>query len=193
MRTTSLFTLVAVLLGALGCVPVFGTSLWTDTSRSVISDRRAAAIGDIITILVEERTTTSLQADHKTEKSMGNTAGGSAGLLRFFPSLSASADRSTAGTGTSTQSAQFVDRFSGTVTAITPQGNLQIEANRRVQVNKDELTVTVTGMVRPDDIAADNTIMSTQVADMKLQWSGTGPIAEKQRPGLISRFLSFLW
>ena len=187
------FGLAVVILGGLVCGPARAASLWTDSARSVIADRRAAAVGDIITILVEERTTTSLQADHKTQKSMENTAGGSAGLLRFFPSLAASADRSTTGTGTSTQSAQFVDRFSGTVTAITPQGNLTIEAARRVQVNKDELTVTVTGMVRPDDIAADNTIMSTQVADMKLQWSGTGPIAEKQRPGIISRFLSFLW
>ena len=168
-------------------------SLWTAGSRPLTSDRRAARPGDIITILVVEKSTASHQAAHETDKKLSAGGGPGGGILGFFPDLSVKAGRSTSGSGSSTQTTSLVDRISGIVTAVTPQGNLQIQAVRRVKINRDELTLTVTGLVRGDDVSPENIVLSTQVADCRLEWSGRGAIPEKQRPGLLSSVLSWLW
>ena len=170
-----------------------GGSLWSANSRALITDRRAARPGDIITIVVVQKSAASHQAAHETEKSLNASGGPGGGVLGFFPELSVKADRGTSGSGTTTQTTSLVDRISGIVTAVTAQGNLQIQATRRVKLNKDELVLTMTGVVRPDDVSPDNVVSSTQVADCRMEWSGTGPIPGKQRPGLLSALLALLW
>ena len=172
---------------------VTADSLWKAGSVSVIADRRAAKVGDVVTILVAERSVASHQASHDTDKTMEVAGGPGAGLLTFFPELSVSTERETSGKGSTTQSTQLVDRVSGMVTEVTREGMLRVEAVREVKLNREELTLTVTGLVRPDDIAADNTVLSTQMADCRIAWRGRGPIPDKQRPGLISALLSLLW
>jgi len=90
-------------------------------------------------------------------------------------------------------STRLVDRISGLVLEVTPQGHLRIEASRRVKLNRDELTLTLSGVVRRDDVRPDNTVLSTQIADCHMKWSGRGPVPDKQRPGVISALLSLLW
>jgi flagellar L-ring protein precursor FlgH len=168
-------------------------SLWRPGSRSLIADRRAARPGDILTILVVERSATSHQAAHETEKKLSASGGPGGGMLALFPEVSVKGERTTSGTGSASQSTSLVDRISAVVTAVTPQGNLQVQAVRRVRLNKDELVLTISGLVRPEDITAENSVLSAQVADCRMEWSGHGPIPEKQRPGLLSRLLSLLW
>lgn len=182
----ALWTPLCSPLGAAG-------SLWRSESRALITDHTAARVGDIVTIIVVERSTTAHQAAHQTGKTLEASAGPGGGILGFFPDLSVKGSRTTSGTGTATQSTRLVDTVSGIVTAVTPQGNLQIAAVRRVTLNKDDLALTITGTVRPQDIGPDNTVLSTQVAGCRMEWSGRGPIPEKQRPGLLSALLSLLW
>ena len=146
-----------------------------------------------MTILIVERSATSHQAAHETEKNMEASGGPGGGVLNWFPELSMSADRSTSGRGSTSQTTRLVDRISGQVTAVTPEGSLRVEAERSVKLNRDELTLKVSGLVRPDDIGPRNEVLSTQIADCQMKWSGSGPIPEKQRPGLISALLSLLW
>lgn len=189
--TAALLILLAGVLAAAG--PCSAESLWKPNSRSLIADRRAQAQGDVVTIIIVERSATSHKAAHNADKKLDVSGGPGEGLLQFFPNFSLSAGRSTSGTGTTTQATTLVDRLSGVVAGVTPEGNLVIEASRRLKLNADELTLTLTGLVRPDDISPENTILSTQIADCEMEWSGSGPIPEKQRPGLISTLLSFLW
>ncbi len=192
----TLHTPLALLtLASIACSPSasLATSLWQPNSRALIADRRAAALGDIVTIIIVQHSATSHKATHKAEKELEVGGGPGAGLLQFFPNLSVSTERATEGSGASTQSTSLVDRISGVVAAVTPEGNLQIEASRNLKLNADELTLTLTGLVRPDDIRPDNTVLSTQIADCQIEWSGSGPIPGKQRPGLISTILSILW
>ncbi len=84
-------------------------------------------------------------------------------------------------------------RRRGESEASQTEGNLRIEATRSLKLNRDELTLTLTGLVRPDDITPDNTVASTHIADVQIAWTGRGPIPEKQRPGLLSALLSLLW
>jgi flagellar L-ring protein precursor FlgH len=183
--------LAAFLLSA--TVSANATSLWSARAASLIADRRAAQPGDVITILVSERSVASHQASHATDKKLEASGGPGAGMLQFFPELSVSTERKTSGQGATTQSTSLADRISGRIVAVTPQGALQVEAVRCVKLNRDELTLTITGLVRRDDIAPDNTILSTQIADLRIASTGRGPIPDKQRPGLISALLSLLW
>ncbi len=179
------------LLAAPACCS--GASLWSDKSRSLIVDRRAAAPGDIVTILIVQRSTTSHRASHSADKSLEVSGGPGVGLLQFFPLLSMETERSSSGAGATSEATSLVDRLSGVIVAVTPEGNLEVEATRHLKLNADELTLTLTGLVRPDDISPENTILSTQIADCNIASSGRGPIPGKQRPGLISGLLSLLW
>ena len=195
MKPIMLLLAVILFLPSLGARAYSGEegSLWEPGARALIADRRAAAPGDIVTVLVVEKSVASHRASHETEKKLSASGGPGGGILDFFPELSASAERQTAGAGTATQTTSLVDRISAVVTGVTPEGNLEIQAVRKVRINKDEQTLTITGLVRPDDISPSNVVLSTQIADCKMEWSGRGPIAEKQRPGLLSSLLSLLW
>lgn len=168
-------------------------SLWTASSRSLIADRRASNVGDLVTVVVTQRTVTSHQAAHETEKKLSASGGPGGGVLQFFPQLSVNAERETSGQGLRSEATSLADRVTARVAAITPEGNLLLEARRTVRLGRDELTFTLSGLARPDDINPDNTVLSSQLADCQMKWSGSGPIPEKQRPGLLSALLSLLW
>jgi flagellar L-ring protein precursor FlgH len=192
---TRLLALSLTFLASAGLWPADcpAASLWTPTSRGLISDHRAASVGDIITILVVQKSTTSHRAGHETEKKLDVEGGPGSGLLDFFPALGIETSRATSGSGATTQSTSLIDRVSGRVVGVTPEGNLEIQAIRNLKLNRDELRLTISGLVRPQDVGPDNTVLSTQIADCRMEWSGRGPIPEKQRPGLLSALLSLLW
>ena len=178
---------------ALAPASAWATSLWTAQARPLAADRRAARPGDVITILVVERSSASHEASHDTDKKLSASGGPGAGWLNFFPSVSLETERKTSGQGSTTQTTQFVDQISGTITGVTPEGLLRVEATRQVKLNRDELKLTVSGLVRADDVSPDNTVLSTHIANCQISWTGQGPIPDKQRPGLISALLSLLW
>jgi len=151
------------------------------------------APGDVVTIVVVQQSTTSHQAAHETGKQFSASGGPGGGILDFFPELSISTERSTAGAGKTSESTRLTDRITGVIVERTPEGNLRLEARRSVKLNRDKLTLVLSGLVRPDDISPDNTVSSTQLAELQVEWSGRGPIPEKQRPGLLSALLSLLW
>lgn len=168
-------------------------SLWTDSSRSLISDRRAAQVGDIVTIVVSERSSASHRADHETEKQVSARGGPGGGWLGLFPDFSAEAERATSGSGAAAQSTSLLDRISAVVIARTPQGHLELQGSRVVRLNQDELVLTVSGTARAEDITAANTVLSTQLANCHIEWRGRGPVAEKQRTGLLWRLLALIF
>jgi flagellar L-ring protein precursor FlgH len=191
MRTTILLTGI-ILSGAL-VRPAPADSLWNDGSRSLFADRKARAVGDIVTIVIVQATATSHKADHSTNKKIDTEAGPGLGLLSFFPDLSLEADRSTTGSGTSTETTALADRMSAKVVAVMPNGTMRIEGNRSVKLKADHMECVVRGLIRQEDVDSDNTVLSTQITDLELVWTGRGPIDAKQRPGLISRLLDLLW
>jgi flagellar L-ring protein precursor FlgH len=186
-------SLTAMMLSTMICLPAAADSLWSPSSRSLFADRKACAVGDIVTIVIVQQTTTSHNAAHGTSKMLDVEAGPGLGLLSFFPDLSLEAERSDSGTGTSTETTALTDRITAKVTAVMPNGTLRIEGTRSVTLKKDHLECVVRGLIRQEDVESDNTVLSSEVADLELVWTGKGPIDAKQRPGLISRLLDLLW
>ena len=79
------------------------------------------------------------------------------------------------------------------VKAVLPNGNLLVEGARSLTTNKDTETIVLSGQVRPFDIQADNTILSTKLAEAKIAIAGKGTIQDRQRKGLINRLLDWLF
>jgi flagellar L-ring protein precursor FlgH len=76
---------------------------------------------------------------------------------------------------------------------VTPEGNLYIRGTREVKVNNETQYITLTGMIRPEDISPDNTILSSYIADAKIAYAGSGSVSDKQRPGWLMRAVDFIW
>jgi len=168
-------------------------SLWSDSARSYFTDRRAHRVGDLLAVLVVESATATHQATHQTAKEVSASAADGTGLLSFFPRLGLEASRSSSGSGASSTATRISDRISVTVVAVDDLGNLTIAGARQMELGPDKLEMRISGKVRPDDVAADNTVLSSDIADLTVTWSGKGPIQEKQKPGLLYRLLHFLW
>lgn len=170
-------------------------SLWSDHLRNPYHQRTAHAEGDILTILISESTSASYTANTTTSKQDAtNVSSPNIPLIGgLFKSLGFGATSSTNGAGSTAQTGALVARMTVVVRKVLPNGNLQIEGARTVHVNKDSQLVHLSGIVRPDDIAADNTVFSEKIADAIIRSEGKGQIADRQRQGIFTKILSYLF
>jgi flagellar L-ring protein precursor FlgH len=76
---------------------------------------------------------------------------------------------------------------------VLPSGNMMISGKKQTRVNSEQQYIIVSGIIRPDDISPNNTIQSTYIADMRLDYYGTGIIGDQQRRGVVSRALDKIW
>ena len=74
-----------------------------------------------------------------------------------------------------------------------PSGNLAIEGKREISINNERKEILLQGVVRPRDIDYNNSVLSTQIADAKMIYTGVGVVGEKQRPGWLARAMDFMW
>lgn len=170
-------------------------SLWSENSGSLYADFKARNVGDLLTIVVLESTVAAAQAETKTSKSeSASTTAGIGPLLKFFlPELGASGKTDSSGTGSTTRSGSLTTRLSVVVVETFPNGILKLEGTRTVQMNGETQKLLLTGLVRIKDIRADNTVLSTQVANAQIQFEGKGPIGSRQREGLITKLFKLLF
>lgn len=178
-------------------------SLVPQNFRSPYVDRTARQVGDILTILVDESSTASLTANTNASKKDTNVVDQvvfpflnalKVPLLdRFLNGLSSGANSSNAGTGSTTRTGRLQARIAVVVKQVLPNGNLVVEGSRVVKVNKDLQIYRLTGMVRRDDIRVDNTVLSTNVANADIETDGKGLIGDRQRRGILTRILDWLF
>ncbi|HEX2508966.1 MAG TPA: flagellar basal body L-ring protein FlgH [Microvirga sp.] len=170
-------------------------SLWRQGSRAFFKDQRAARVGDIMTVRV--RVTDRAQLDNQTQRSRKNGESFSAENLLGFETqyskilpddakadalVSAQSNGSSAGAGSVRRSEQLVTNVAAVVTQVLPNGNLVIEGKQEIRVNFEVRELIVAGVVRPEDIEADNTIDSTKIAQARIAYGGRGQITDVQQP-----------
>ena len=168
-------------------------SLWTANTPPLFADPKAHTVGDLLTVVINTTSSVSTQAQHVTSKASVVNASSGSGILSGFLGMGVNAARNTNGSGSAATNTSFIDQLTVTVKSVLPNGNLVVQGERAIKLEKDDMLVTFSGTVRPQDINPDNTVASSVIADQHLVTRGTGPIAEKQRPGLMSRILSWLW
>ena len=185
------------LLGTLFAgVPVANAeSLWSETSPSsnLFGDRKARVVGDIITILISESSAATRTGNASNSKSAEADIKGGAGLIKFNDIFSGGASDSFTAKGSITNSNTVTGRLTVKVTEIKPNGNMVISGTQMIKQNKDIQKIIISGVIRSEDIAADNTILSSYVADADLRIEGKGPLSEKQRQGILTQIFNFLY
>lgn len=179
-------------------------SLWHD-SPSLYEDVKARRLNDLVTIKVVENITGSGTADTKaSRKSTLDTSIPdlfgiplsptlNKGRYTFSPTAGGSMEDDFKGAGSTTRNGKLVGTITAKVVEVLPNGNLMLESRKEITINNEKQILILKGMARPDDIAVDNTIVSSKVADAELFFVGDGIIQNKQRPGWLVRFLDKVW
>lgn len=165
-------------------------------AASLFSDARAHNVGDILYVAVSESTSAQSTANTKTAQDENVSALGGAGLFqRLFKEFTFSANQSRGanGSGQTTRTGSLVTALSVTVKEILPNGTLRIEGTRLVTINKETQRVVFSGVIRPEDIAFDNSIPSSLVAEATVRYEGKGVVGDTQRPGLLTRIFRILF
>ena len=164
---------------------------------SLFSDVKAARIGDVLTVLISESNSASKNAQTSTRKQNTSEAKGEAttgALSGLFPGIGGSMDVSNRsnGQGSTTRSGSFSSQMSVRVVDVLPTGDLVIEGTKTMEINEDTEVITLSGVVRPEDIGAGNSVYSYQIANAKFTYKGKGSVSQAHRPGLLVRLFNWI-
>ena len=213
-RTAIVFGLVMMSMSA-----AHATSLWNDSKGDLFSNRKARKVGDIVTVMVSEQTSTNRKATKSTSKDSSVdgkveswfTVNGIVGAFKNIFSLGGAPEvkgQSTSsnlpawkvgskhqfdGEGTLTRKDTVTARISCTVQEVMSNGYLRIAGKQQLMVDGDRQDLTLSGIVREEDVRADNTVFSYNVADANIVFGGTGAVADKQKRGILEKAGDFLW
>ena len=180
-------------------------SLWSDASARLFEDARARRVGDILTIQIDERADATRDANTNTSNSNEIDLGVSSFLTAMSQLaqknssldpgalVSAMSESKFNGGGSTTRSGELRATLPVRIKRLLPNGDLYVEGNKVLLLNDEESHLYISGVVRPVDISPSNAVSSSVIADVELEYTGRGVIADKQRPGWFSRFLDFIW
>jgi flagellar L-ring protein precursor FlgH len=170
--------------------------------REVVLFENPAArhVGDLVTIVLNESTAAQKSSSTNTSKSTtdtlpGMTILGKALTVHGVPIMSNNiADAAKfAGEGDSAQSNSLQGFITVTVQKVLPNGNLYVKGEKQIAINQGSEFVRVTGVIRPIDLAPDNSIPSSKVANAKIAYGGKGALADANAQGWLSRFFNSPW
>jgi flagellar L-ring protein precursor FlgH len=181
-------------------------SLWNPNARfaDIYNDSRAHQVGDLLVVQIVE--TSSAEKTAKTESTKTNTSDNSVTSLLGLPldkssikgyGLSPEVNFSTSTDFEADGKTSRDGSISGTVTArverVLPSGNLVIKGKKQTRVNSEIQYIIISGIVRSQDVSPRNTIQSNYIADLQLDYYGSGIIGDQQSKGFISRALDKIW
>lgn len=158
---------------------------------SLISDRRAVHVGDIVTVLVFENSTASNTADTSTKTSAevhGDVS--SAGNSRHAGSVGLGDNYG--GRGQIQRSGRLLAQISTTITKVADNGDLYVRGQQVINVNGELTKIRLSGRVRSIDIDSNNTVQSNRLAEASIDYVGDGFLTDRTRPGLIPRVFAWL-
>jgi flagellar L-ring protein precursor FlgH len=177
-----------------------GGSIWAKrdkNNRKPYADDTARSIGDVLTIKITEdskvdnKAKRDLQKDTDKSNTFDGKVGGFADLGEF--GMSAKSSNNLKSKADYKDERSFADSVTVTVVDIQPNGNLVVMGTRNRNIGGDVQTIEVSGIVRPSDIAFDNTIKSQQVADFRIVSRNGGVSEPYTRPGWLGRIFDVIW
>ena len=161
-------------------------------SGSLIQDKRALGVGDIVTIVLNESTQSS--------KSAGTSFGKTSGVNMSVPTLfgaaapdattELSADRNFNGAGKSSQQNTLRGAIAVTVHQVLPNGTLLVKGEKKLQLNQGDEYIRLTGLVRVEDINRNNQVSSQNVANAQISYAGRGALNDSNSAGWLTRFFT---
>ena len=169
-------------------------------------DVRAHFPGDLLTVVVSEQSlgkkdaTTETTGESSISASVEDFFGIPAAAVKFLPNgfnpqsvVKAETKRSSKGDGTTTREGALTANITVRVVALDPNGNLYVRGDKIVSVNRENQHIVLSGTVRPEDIASDNSVLSSRLADARIDYYGSGVVGDKQNVPLTHRLFDWVW
>jgi flagellar L-ring protein precursor FlgH len=180
-------------------------SLWSEGAHNLFEETRARRVGDILTVTLAERADATRDTATATQRQSNAQVGVSALLSAInnyaiaHPGFDPNAIL--AGMSSSTFNSQGGTSRSGQLDAILPvrikellpNGDFFVEGSKMLLLNNEESTLYLSGVVRLIDINTDNSVASSVLADVELEYTGRGVLADNENPGWLSRILGWVW
>jgi flagellar L-ring protein precursor FlgH len=176
-------------------------SLFSDAVPGYLEDTRAVRIGDVLMVNMNENADASGTATSNLSHASSGQTGASAllGLIpvlkKAYPKLDPSnlfnysSATQFAGSGNTARNGQLTGSIAVRVARQMPNGDLFLEGTKVVLINSEEFHLYVSGLVRPTDIAQDNSVLSSRIADAQIEFTGRGDVADQTRKGWLARIL----
>ena len=183
-------------------------SLWSPvrTRMLVGMEGNARRVGDLITVNIDERTSSQIMAETQTvkESKVANSVGALFGLKQDIvtanPNLGGNIEMDTSGSssyngdGNTSRDGLVRGQITCRVVEVREDtGNLVVFGWKEVRTNRETQYLSLSGVVRPQDIRNDNTISSQVIAEAKIEFTGSGVVSDKQGPGFGTRLLDHIW
>ncbi len=181
-------------------------AIFSANAKNLYQDSRARQVGDIVMVKIVEASSGKKTADTKTSKD-SSLVGGISSLFGFeqtlltkggshtpsLTSMNANLGTSFDAKGETKRDSTVTATLSARVVEVGMDGNLVIQGYREIRVNDETQHIILSGIIRPDDIAQDNSILSSNIADARIEYSGTGTLGDKQQPGWLANAIDVVW
>jgi flagellar L-ring protein precursor FlgH len=180
-------------------VVALGATASSAQIQSMFADPKANQVGDALTVIIQENASASNRTSTKTAKNsktaISSTIPGAGNILDFIPlhSLDSGFDNEYTGDASTSRSARLTARMTVTVVGKKPNGDLIIEGVRTLKINGENEAIYVNGSVNPTMVRRDNTVLSSNIADLQIEYTGKGTITQGTRPGVVVRFINWIF
>lgn len=181
-------------------------SLWSPSAKfaDMCSDARARRVGDLVVVQIVESSSANKEAKTESDKSnsVDNSVTNLLGLpldhssvlgYGLSPTVQAETSTSFEADGKTSRKGAISAVVSARIERVLPSGNMVIKGKKQTRVNSELQYIILSGIIRPEDISPMNTIQSTYIADMQLDYYGTGIIGDQQNKGFIARAIDKIW
>ena len=180
------------LVGALAAAPVAAEDLYAKGEFAALaSDRQAAQVGDILTVLIFESATATNSSQNGTDRQT-RVAGQVQGGQTFNESGALSVSGEFDNRGQTTRSGRIVAQISVIVEEVLPNGDLRVAGEQVLNLNGERTRLKLRGRVRRADIGAGNTVVSSRLANATIDYDGSGFVSRSASPGIVGRIFNFL-
>jgi flagellar L-ring protein FlgH len=164
-------------------------SLYSDESdlSNLAVDNKAKHVDDLLTIRIAEQTLAESKADLSSGRKFQTNSAitglpGQISTAGVNPLLAANSNTTLTGKGQASSQSQLRTSLAGHVVSVLPNGTMVVEAERRLRLNNETQTIVLRGMVRPADVQADNSVLSTSLANLEVELKGKGVVSDSTRP-----------
>ncbi len=164
-----------------------------ETGESLVTNLKAHRVGDLITIIITEKSNADATSKTKADNKSENKGGPGLGFLNFIKPWDMSVENKYKGDGKTERSGSLRAEMTARIIEILHNGDFRLEGTRMVNVNGEKTLIEITGVCRSKDIAPDNTIMSTYISDAMIAYNGSGMINDAAQPGVVTKVLNWLF
>lgn len=171
--------------------PALAVSLFDDSQyRPLIADRKAYLPGDLLTVIVLETSNAQTSADLASGKEIKTALEASYNKSEHEVSFGLSGKgKTSAKTG---RNGKIKAAITVQIKTILPNGSYLVEGHQMIQINGEQQTIVLSGIVRPEDITFQNTLLSTRLAEAQITYTGDGSVSDSQNRNYIYKLLSFV-